>query len=200
MAAFPDGAAGEGEQSMSPLIRLFGGIAALIALLVAVGFALPATVTVARATTINAPEAQIFPLLNSFRRFNEWSPWAETDPEAQYSFSGPESGVGARMDWTGEAIGKGSQEILKSDPNREVDVALKFEGRSDATSRFLLAPSGAGTRVTWQFQTELGANPIDRWMGVMLERFIGADYERGLERLRILAESRPAPSPIAPAE
>jgi hypothetical protein len=30
----------------------------------------------------------------------------------------------------------------------------------------------------------MGNNPVGRWMGLTLDRFVGADYERGLERLR----------------
>ncbi len=176
---------------MSPMIRLFGGLAALLLILIAVGFALPRSVTVTRATVINAPESEVFGYVNTPRRFNEWSPWTEYDPQAVYSFSGPESGEGARMEWKGDTIGSGSQQITLSEPNRRVDAALDFDGE-DATARYLLAPSGAGTRLTWQFQSELGMNPFERWMGVLYDRWIGADYEKGLAKLRNLAEGRPA--------
>ncbi len=175
---------------MSPMVRLIGGGAALLVILVAVGFALPRSVTVSRAVVINAPESEVFGYVNAPKRFNEWSPWAEYDPDATYSYSGPESGKGARMEWEGASIGSGSQEITGSDPNRRVDVALSFEGE-DATAHYLLAPSGAGTRLTWQFQSELGVNPFERWMGVLYDRWIGADYEKGLRKLRNLAEGRP---------
>jgi hypothetical protein len=34
----------------------------------------------------------------------------------------------------------------------------------------------------------MGNNPIGRWMGLMLDGLVGADYERGLEQLRQTVE------------
>ena len=36
-------------------------------------------------------------LLNSYRHFNQWSPWSKLDPEAVYTWSGPDDGPGARL-------------------------------------------------------------------------------------------------------
>jgi len=47
----------------------------------------------------------------------------------------------------------------------------------------------AGTRLTWGFVTDTGFNPMMRWMGVMLDDWVGADYEAGLARLKALAEN-----------
>ena len=38
----------------------------------------------------------------------------------------------------------------------------------------------------------LGMNPVMRWMGLMIDGPIGADYERGLARLKNVAEQEAA--------
>ena len=170
---------------MNPFMRLGLGLVLLIGVLTGVSFALPQTVLVARSKVINAPEADIFPYLNDYRKFNEWSPWAGRDPKAVYSYSGPAEGVGARMTWQSDhpEVGSGSQEIIESTPDKYLKVALEFAGQGSGVADFTLEPSGAGTKVTWGFSTDIGNNPIMRWMGLMFDRWVGADYEAGLTRL-----------------
>ena len=176
---------------MHPMTRLFLGVALLVLLLAAVAFALPQHITVARSSVINAPESDVFPYVNSLRRFNQWSPWAARDPNTKYVFSGPDEGKGAHMVWHSDNpdIGSGVQEIVESQPNTLVRVRLEFGAMGKASTAFRLEPSGAGTRVVWVFDTDVGNNPLQLWMGQMFEFWIGQDYEDGLERLKKLVES-----------
>src|SRR5216117_2994542 len=94
-------------------------VIALVLIAVAVGVVgllLPLQAHVERTTVINAPRATIFAQLDGFRNFSRWSPWADKDPNAKYTFEGPESGAGARMSWVGDpkTVGSGSQVILES--------------------------------------------------------------------------------------
>jgi len=43
--------------------------------------------------------------------------------------------------------------------------------------------------VKWGFATDMGMNPIARWMGLMMDRWVGADYQKGLARLKDLVEA-----------
>ncbi len=180
---------------MNPFIRLGLGLVLLLALLTAVSFALPQHISVVRSQVINAPEADIFPYLNDLRKFNAWSPWAARDPNAVYSYSGPAQGVGARMAWRSDDpdVGRGSQEIVESSPNTYLKVALEFGGREGSAADYTLEPSGAGTKVTWGFATDVGNNPVMRWMGLMFDGWVGADYEAGLKRLAQRVEHGGAP-------
>lgn len=154
------------------------------------GFLLPDKVHVERSTVINAEAARVFPYVNNYRRFNEWSPWAERDPNAEYTFSGPEAGAGAKMSWKSELdeVGSGSQEIVESIENRKVATALDFGEMGTADAAFLLEPEGTGTKVTWVLDSELPPNPVARWMGLALDGLIGKDYEEGLARLKAKVE------------
>ncbi|HVK50704.1 MAG TPA: SRPBCC family protein [Pseudoxanthomonas sp.] len=148
---------------------------------------LPAQTQVERSVLIARPPAEVFATLNSFQRFNQWSPWFAADPQAKYAYSGPAQGVGAQMQWSGSrAVGSGSQKILESVPNQKVVVAMDF-GMA-ATSTYALAAEGAGTRVTWRFETQNGYNPLYRWAGLMSDMLYGPDFERGLASLKQLLE------------
>src|SRR5262245_24735871 len=75
------------------------GLLALIVLLGLIGLFLPSAAHVERTVSIAAPPAAVYEIVNDLRRFNEWSPWFEKDPNARYTFSGPQRGVGARLQW-----------------------------------------------------------------------------------------------------
>ena len=127
----------------------------------------------------------VFPYLNNVRRFGDWSPWASRDPELTVSYSGPDQGKGAKVEWTSSkaSVGTGSMEITESNPNRHIDVAVDFNGL-DGTSYYDVAPSGSGSKVTWGFSYNSGASPLKRWKGLMLDRYLGAEFRDGLVKLK----------------
>jgi hypothetical protein len=183
---------------MRPMMRLILGLCALVVILTAVSFALPNHITVQRSVVINAPEPVVFPYLNNLHRFNDWSPWAARDPQLPVRFSGPEEGNGAKVEWTSgqRSVGIGRMEITGSTPNRHIDLAVNFNGL-DGTSYYDVAPSGSGSKVTWGFGYDTGTSPLKRWKGLLLDRYVGAEYRDGLAKLkeRIESERRPtAPS------
>ncbi len=134
----------------------------------------------------------IFPYVNSMQQTEHWSPWLHRDPETKLTYSGPESGVGNILNWSSDdpQVGTGSQEIVASVENQSVQTALDFGPMGTASAAFVLQPDGDQTQVTWGFKSELGMNPMSRWMGVMMDRWLGPDYERGLMNLKVLVEGQ----------
>lgn len=178
---------------MKLLKWVLGLLIVLGVVLVAGSLLLPARSHVERSITIQRPPAEVFATLNSFRRFNEWSPWFAADPQAKYTYEGPAEGVGASMRWSGnQAVGTGSQRITGSRAPEQVIVALDFGGHPSVATYTLVAEGGNATRLTWAFDTEHGYNPISRWFGLLFDRMIGADYERGLGQLKTVLEQAPA--------
>ncbi|MBF6464423.1 SRPBCC family protein [Nocardia beijingensis] len=141
---------------------------------------------VVRSAVITADPARVHGLINDFHKWVEWSPWEDLDPQLQRSYSGADSGVGARYAWSGNRkAGAGSMEIIGS-ADREIGVRLEFLKPMKATNMvtFLLSPVETGTEVTWRMtgqQTGL--------MGVIgkfipMDKFVGRDFEKGLARLQ----------------
>jgi len=173
----------------------------LIVALIGVAFVLPSSAHVERSVTIARPASEVFAVLNGYRRFNDWSPWAGKDSNAHYTISGPAAGVGAKQSWVGDpkTVGSGSQEIIESKANESVTVALDFGDMGKANARFNLAADGPGTKVIWTLDTiaPLGIdgkilwNAIGRYMGLFMDRMVGPDYEAGLAKLKVLVETFP---------
>lgn len=170
--------------------RLAIGIAALVVVLIVVAYLLPRQVTVERTVVIDAPADEIFPHVNSLKANEAWSPWLSRDPGAVLVYEGPDEGVGSKLTWTSEhpQVGSGTNMIIASEPERRVESALDFGPMGTADVWLTLEPAGGSTEVTWGFVTDLGMNPMARWMGLMMDSWVGADYENGLNRLKALVE------------
>ena len=155
----------------------------------------PGTYQVERSTAISAPADSIFPFINDFHRWAEWSPFEKLDPNMSKTFSGSEQGAGATYAWEGNnKAGKGRMEILGSTPPSNVKIKLDFEKPfpSSNLTDFTLAPSGDQTRVTWAM-----AGPSSYMIKVMgifmsMDKMIGKDFEEGLANLKRVSESRAA--------
>ena len=173
------------------LKRILAALVVIVVALVAVAYVLPRETQVQRSITIDAPPSRVFPHVNAMQATEAWSPWLDRDPDVQLTYEGPDSGVGNRLIWTSEhpQVGNGTQEITLSTPDERVETALDFGALGTADAWFALQPAGDGTQVTWGFTTDAGMNPMSRWMGLMMDRWVGADYEKGLAKLKAVVEA-----------
>jgi len=51
----------------------------------------------------------------------------------------------------------------------------------------------------WGFDADFEGNLIGRWFGLLMEKMLAPDYEKGLPKLKTLLESEPVSAPVAPA-
>jgi len=166
------------------------GALAIIALLVYAG-TFPDTFHVQRTQRINASPEKVFPLINNMHSMNTWNPFSEADPEIKITYTGPESGKGARYEWAGNSkVGQGSIEIIDvATPSRvalKLDMLKPIEGHN--TVVFTLAANGSDTDVTWAMT---GERPfIGKVMDAVfnMDRMVGSQFEKGLDKLRAIAE------------
>ncbi|MCA9581892.1 MAG: SRPBCC family protein [Myxococcales bacterium] len=175
-------------------------IAAIVLVFAIIGFLvggslIPETQYISRDVVINAPPRAIYPSIANLRVWPEWTPWKEMDPKMEYSFSGPETGVGAEQTWTGPESGSGRLKLTKANEHIGVEYDLWFDGEGPT-------PGGIGierldkpnqTRVVWFFVADMGSNPVKRWFALFLDDMVGKDFEKGLANLKARVESQPIP-------
>jgi hypothetical protein len=146
---------------------------------------------VSRSTSIKAAPGTVHALVDDFHHWVQWSPWEDLDPDLQRSYSGPQSGVGARYAWKGNRkAGEGSMEVTGSAPDA-VDIDLRFvKPFANASSlRLALVQSATGTDVTWTMRGETPGGAMGLFARVVsMDRLVGKDFEKGLARLKAVAE------------
>lgn len=172
------------------LARIFGAVALVLLVLLAVGFFLPGRWSAEESLVIFAAPEEIFPFLDHVALWEEWTPWPEEAGEP----AGPESGVGATRSWDDPAFGSGSFTIVESEPPEAISYrvlveggALQVDGRLTLTYAPAAATRGTGqvpeTLVTWTESGDFGRNPLLGYMALMMSRSQGEELRRGLERL-----------------
>ncbi len=166
-------------------------LVALAVLVFGRGAFLPKDFRVERSIEIDAPPEVVFDEVNSLREWDAWSPWKAKDPSIQNEYSGPESGVGAKVRWTSENSGEGTQTITLSERPTRIETALDFGDMGQPNADWTFEPTGDGTKVTWGL-SGTAAGPLGGYFAKMMDGWVGADYEDGLARLKALVESPPA--------
>jgi uncharacterized protein YndB with AHSA1/START domain len=147
---------------------------------------------VQRSITINAPQQDVFALVNDYRQWAAWSPWEKKDPGMKRTYSGPQAGKGAVYAWDGDGnVGKGSMLITDAVPSRialNLDFEKPFEGHNKVV--FAMESKGLTTDVTWSMQGP--ATFITKVIQVFcnMDAMIGADFEKGLADLKSAAEKK----------
>jgi len=73
-------------------------------------------------------------------------------------------------------------------------MALQFSGFDlPTTSSFALEQAGEhGTLLEWSYDANFGSNLFARYMGLLMDGFVGKDYEKGLARFKVYIETMPA--------
>jgi len=92
-------------------------------------------------------------------------------------------------------VGDGMQEITLSVPYSRVRMALDFGTGGLASADYLIDADGGGSILTWTLETDMGGNPVARYVGLMMDGMIGPAYEQGLNNLKDILEDRPEPEP-----
>ncbi|MDQ1056392.1 hypothetical protein QFZ23_000293 [Arthrobacter globiformis] len=153
------------------------------------------TYSVSRSTVIPAPAKDVFPLVNSFREWPKWSPWETVDPDMKRTYSGAESGVGAKYAWNGNRkAGAGNMEIVESQEPDAIRIRLEFTKPFPAVNptTFTFVPEGGGTRVTWTMAGEHKGIGKVFALFMNMDKMVGGDFEKGLASLASVVGSRPA--------
>jgi uncharacterized protein YndB with AHSA1/START domain len=178
------------EMFMFKLFKwLLIAVLVLFGILLVGGYALSPKFTAVRSTVINAPAAKVYGFIAAPRQWKEWTVWNQRDPAMQMTYSGADSGVGAGWEWKSKTQGDGKMMFTSAEPDKRVDYSLFFpDFGTTSTGSLTLAPEGAGTKVTWTMNGDMGSNPLFRWMALFGDRMVGPDFEAGLANLKAVAE------------
>ena len=177
------------------LVKILIGVAVVLVLFLVMVATRPSAYHVERKLAVAAPADLVFGVLNDLHQFAGvlvlfGSPWETHDPNMQKTFEGPPAGVGQSYAWSGKGVGKGKMTIEESVPGRKVGMKLEFVKpmASTATVALSLAGTPTGSFVTWSMDGN--HNFIGKAFGMFMDmdNMLGADIEKGLARLKTVAE------------
>ncbi len=178
---------------MKSLKFILIGIAGFVALLLIVALFTKKEYGVVREVTINKPKSEVFEYVKLLKNQDNFSVWANKDPEMKKDFRGTDGTVGFTSAWDSKNpdVGKGEQEILKIVDGERIDYEIRFIEPFASTSLAYLTVEGISetqTRVKWGFTGKM-KYPTNLFLLIMdMEGMIGNDFQEGLNKLKAVLE------------
>ena len=164
----------------------------IIGLLVIISLFLPKKYEVKRSVNIKANKSLIFSLVSHYNQWDLWAPWTKAvDSTAVFTLTGEDGKVGTKRSWIGKRLGDGSMIISSIVQDQTFGYEIEFDhGKYQSQGRFDFETTGDSVKVTWIDGGDLGYNPLSRFMGLFMDKMMGPDFEKGLGKLRKIAEER----------
>lgn len=176
---------------MKILIKIIYWLLGIVAVLLVVAHLLPRKYSVERIIYIKADKTLIYNLTSNFDKWTLWVPWTkESDTTAIFEISGPVGQPGATWKWEGKKMGQGEMVATELVPDQLVAYDLSFaQGKYRSKGKIAIIEEDS-CKVIWSDEGDLGNNPLNRYMGLFMDRMMGPDFEKGLLKLKELAETR----------
>lgn len=165
-------------------------ILGLILALLAIAFILPGKYHIEKSVIIKRPVAFVMNRVADLNYYASWNPWQQSDSDIKAEITGVPATRGHKYKWEGRTTGKGSLTLRDID-EKHVHFDLEFikPWRSKANDNWLFEEWGNDeTKVTWQNDGNL-PYPMGRLMGAMINKGLNKLFVKGLNNLKIMAES-----------
>ena len=147
---------------------------------------------VERSTTINAAPEVVFEKVVDLTQWDDWSPWAEMDPDMDTTHGGTAGEVGSTYQWKGNRkVGEGSMRVTEVQSPERVALDLHFlkPFNSESEVEWLVDVSGDGASVTWRMTAP--HSRMTKFIGMFrsMDKMVGPDFEKGLAKLKRVVEA-----------
>ncbi|MEO8794336.1 MAG: SRPBCC family protein [Daejeonella sp.] len=165
------------------------GIVTLVIFVLLAGLVLKKDYSVEREITVNRPKNVVFDYIKYLKNQNNYSKWANIDPNMTKTYEGTDATVGFVSAWDSDNddVGKGEQEIKKITEGDRVDYEIRFiEPFESKSSAYMITDSVASnkTKVKWGFNGHMNYPTNLMLIFMDFNKMIGDDLDTGLKNLK----------------
>ena len=178
---------------MKILKRVLIAIVLLVVLVLVVAAIAPKKYVVEREVIINQPTTEVFEYVKFLQNQDNFSTWANMDPQMEKTFEGTDGVVGFVSAWKSENrdVGRGEQEIMRISDGERIDYELRFFEPWEATNQAYILTENIGeneTLVKWGFNGSMSYPSNLMLLAMNMDEMLGGDLEKGLDNLKIILE------------
>lgn len=163
--------------------KILGGAAAVLTLLLLVGYLLPADWEAEAELVSDLPADALFRYLDSPEGWRDWTAW----PESGVERSGPARGEGAAFSWDDPELGSGSFTISRAVAPERVEYQVVVGSSMYTEGDLTLSAVPGGTRIEWRERGDLGRNPLMGYWALSMDRAQSDELRKSLDRLAAAA-------------
>ena len=177
---------------MKMLKNVLLAIVAIVVLALVVAFFIPQDYSVEREVTLGKPKAEVFNYVKFLKNQDNFSKWAQMDPNMKKGFEGTDGTVGCKATWDGnDEVGAGEQTITKIAEGERIDFNLHFIRPFEDNSQAYMtteAIDSMQTKVKWGFTGKMPYPMNLMKLFMNMDKMIGDDLNVGLTNLKGLME------------
>lgn len=178
-------------------LKFVGGVfGVLVAFLLFLAFFIKDHAETQQKIFIKTAPQTVFRLVSDLHNWKSWSPFMEGDNDLNSVFTGPERGLRSKHVWKGKNGRGGSQEIVACIPYESIRIKLDMGGSGQAFDEWTFKDTTGGVIVGWKLVMKELSYPFHRYFGYFIEGTMKPLQERGLQKMKELAEGAPPAIPI----
>lgn len=175
--------------------RILLALGIIIAAFLIIALFLKSNYTVERSITVNKPDTVVFNYLKYLKNQNDFSVWAQMDPNMEKTYTGTDGTVGFISAWKSDVkdVGQGEQEIKNITSGKRIDYEVRFIEPFPGTSQsYLITDEQAPdqTKVTWGFKGHMAYPTNLMLLFFNMDQAIGNDLQKGLENMKQIVENQ----------
>lgn len=168
-------------------------IVGILALVLIVALFVHKDYAVEREIVINRPKSEVFDYIKYLKNQDNFSVWANMDPNMKKEYKGTDATVGFVSSWDSEqkGVGKGEQEIKSIAEGERIDYELRFKKPFEATDYAYLVTENASdvsTKVKWGFTGKMSYPMNIMLLFMNMDAMLGKDLDTGLHNLKGVLE------------
>ena len=171
--------------------RILIGVAILVAVPLIVGLLVRTDFAVEREVIINKPKDDVFNYVRYLKNHDNFSKWANMDPQMKKDYRGTDGTVGFVSAWESDNqdVGKGEQEIKKITEGERIDVEIRMRSPFQSTDPAYMTTESVAANQTRVRSGYLGKmNYPTNLLCPLIANKIGKDMEEGLTNLKAVLE------------
>lgn len=176
------------------LKKIILAIVAIVALVLIVAAIVPSEYSVKREVVIQRSNQEVFDYIKYLKNQDNFSTWAQKDPNMEKTFTGEDGTVGFTSHWNSEVedVGEGEQEIMKIEDGKRIDFQLRFIKPFEATDMAYMTTEDMGgqTKVVWGFDGNMPYPSNLMLLFMDFEQMLGPELQTGLNNLKSIMENQ----------
>ncbi len=177
------------------LKKLLIVIATIIAIPLIVAIFVQDSYEVEREVIINQPNMVVFNYVKLLKNQDNFSKWAQMDPEMTKSYRGTDGEVGFVSAWDSQNpdVGTGEQEIIAIKDGERIDFELRFLKPFEASEPAFMSTESISenqTKIIWGFSGHMDYPMNIMFLFMDFEQIIGDDLQTGLNNLKVILEEQ----------
>tara|TARA_B100000674_G_scaffold458141_1_gene434118 strand:+ start:167 stop:652 length:486 start_codon:yes stop_codon:yes gene_type:complete len=150
---------------------------------------LPSSFEVSRETTIEKPAHVVYAALADLSTWKHWDPWQSEDNKLSIRIVS-QTAEETKAVWLNEGAEAGQINLRIRVPNQELAIAIETLRVPPRLLSVRLQNLGGKTRVHFTVKGENGLYPLGNIFALQMEKYVGANYEEALNKLKTHLENK----------